>query len=104
LVCLNAFLISTITYKKQFLISFSGGGIGGLILAHALSKYDHIHTSVFEASHQFAGNGTGIAIFDRGWTILRELGLGEAMERLCGKMVEDQDNPVRSKLQYILNP
>ncbi|KAI0032980.1 hypothetical protein K488DRAFT_48676, partial [Vararia minispora EC-137] len=61
-----------------------GGGIGGLVLARALSQHAHLRISVYEANAEFAGMGTGIGIFRRTWKILHELGLGEAMIALCG--------------------
>ncbi|KAH0831346.1 hypothetical protein J3R83DRAFT_14007 [Lanmaoa asiatica] len=53
-----------------------GGGVGGLTLAVALSKYPDIEVEVFEAARQFTEIGAGVGIWPRGFKVLRKLGSG----------------------------
>lgn len=60
------------------LIICSGGGIGGLALAVALSKshyQDSIIVDIYEAAGEIAQIGAGIAFLPRTWEILKLLGL-----------------------------
>ncbi len=57
----------------------SGGGIGGLCLATALSKYSNIETSVYEAAEQFKEIGAGVLMWERTWKILASLGLSDQL-------------------------
>ena len=43
-------------------VAIVGGGIGGLVLALGLLKYDHIDVHVYEAAHTFGEIGAGVAI------------------------------------------
>ncbi|KAF7361699.1 RNA helicase [Mycena venus] len=54
-----------------------GGGIGGLCLAVALSKYAHIQVDVYEGAGRFREIGAGVMIWARTWRILDLLGLAE---------------------------
>jgi hypothetical protein len=71
------------------LVFYSGGGIGGLVLAYAVSKSAHIHVCVYEAAPKISGGGTGIAIFRRTWLILHKLGLGDVIDEICGTMNDE---------------
>lgn len=53
----------------------SGGGIGGLCLAVALSRYQGIQVDLYEAAAQFREIGAGVSIWARSWDILTALGL-----------------------------
>ncbi|EGO01403.1 hypothetical protein SERLA73DRAFT_50608, partial [Serpula lacrymans var. lacrymans S7.3] len=55
----------------------SGGGVGGLTVALALSKHQDIEIDVYEAASQFTEIGAGVGIWPRGWAILQDLGLHE---------------------------
>lgn len=54
---------------------YSGGGISGLCLAVALSKYPDIKVRVYESAERFKEIGAGVMIWTRTWTILELLGL-----------------------------
>ncbi|KAG8216223.1 FAD/NAD(P)-binding domain-containing protein [Butyriboletus roseoflavus] len=54
----------------------SGGGVGGLTLAVALSKYPDIEVEVFEAARKFTEIGAGVGIWPRGFRVLQKLGVG----------------------------
>lgn len=54
---------------------FSGGGIGGLICALAMSRFPDIRVDVYEAAYEFAELGAGIGLWPRAWKILESLGL-----------------------------
>ena len=60
----------------------SGGGIGGLTLAFALSKSPDVHVDVYEAASEFAEIGAGIVLQWRARQILTSLGLEEDIIRL----------------------
>lgn len=47
----------------------SGGGVGGLTLAVALSKYPDIEVEVFEAARQFTEVGAGVGIWPRAFKV-----------------------------------
>ena len=55
--------------------STSGGGIGGLCLAVALSRYPDIKVDVYEAAEQFKEIGAGVMIWSKTWRILELLGM-----------------------------
>ena len=60
----------------------SGGGIGGLTLAFALSKSPDISVDVYEAASVFTEIGAGISVSWRTRQVLRSLGLEEDVIRL----------------------
>jgi salicylate hydroxylase len=60
----------------------SGGGIGGLTLAFALSKSPDISVHVYEAASKFTEIGAGISISWRTRQVLKSLGLEEDLIRL----------------------
>ena len=59
----------------------SGGSIGGLALAVALSKYPDIRVDVYEAAKEFEEIGAGIMMWERTWRILQTLGLDEDLSK-----------------------
>ena len=61
----------------------SGGGIGGLTLAVALSRYPDIQVDVYEAAGQFKEIGAGVMIWARTWEILSFLGMAEDFSRIA---------------------
>ena len=61
---------------------FSGGGVGGLTLAFALSKSPDISVDVYEAASEFAEAGPGITLWWRTRQVLKLLGLEEEVIRL----------------------
>ena len=60
----------------------SGGGIGGLTLAYALSKSPDIRIDVYEAASKFTEIGAGIGVWWRTRQVLKYLGLEEDVARL----------------------
>ncbi|KAI0277468.1 FAD/NAD-P-binding domain-containing protein [Russula aff. rugulosa BPL654] len=64
------------------LLFLSGGGVGGLTLAFALSKSPNIRVDVYEAASKFAEIGAGIIVSWRTRQILTSLGLEEDIIRL----------------------
>ncbi|CDO72514.1 hypothetical protein BN946_scf184980.g55 [Trametes cinnabarina] len=61
----------------KFRVAICGGGIGGLTLAVALSRYPDIRVDVYEAAAQFKEIGAGVMMWQRTWEILKLLGLGK---------------------------
>ncbi|KAJ6587124.1 FAD/NAD-P-binding domain-containing protein [Mycena vulgaris] len=59
----------------KFRVAICGGGIGGLCLAVALSRYTHIQVDVYEGAGRFKEIGAGVMIWERTWRILELLGL-----------------------------
>lgn len=60
----------------------SGGGVGGLTLASALSKSPDIRIDVYEAASKFTEIGAGIGVWWRTRQVLKYLGLEEDIVRL----------------------
>ena len=78
------------------LLLFSGGGVGGLTLAFALSRSPNIHVDVYEAASKFAEIGAGIGLWWRTRQILTSLGLEEDIIRLLPSHPgEDKGKPGR---------
>ena len=66
----------------MFMLLLSGGGVGGLTLAYALSKSPDICIDVYEAASKFTEIGAGIGIWWRTRQVLKSLGLEEDVIRL----------------------
>jgi salicylate hydroxylase len=72
----------------------SGGGVGGLTLAYALSKSPDIRIDVYEAASKFTEIGAGIGVWWRTKQVLTSLGLEEDINRLLPfHPSEDQGEP-----------
>lgn len=61
----------------------SGGGIGGLCLAVALSRYPDIQVDVYEAAERFKEIGAGVMIWSRTWEILTLLGMASDFSQIA---------------------
>ncbi|KAH9902771.1 hypothetical protein C8Q73DRAFT_750108 [Cubamyces lactineus] len=77
-------------------IAISGGGIAGLTLAATLCRYvldrDELEINIYEADPEVRTAGAGITIWPRTWTVMRHLGLYDAMSKLAVKGEKvDQD-------------
>ena len=82
--------------RMLMLLLLSGGGIGGLTLAVALSRSPNIHVDVYEAASKFAEVGAGIVVQWRVRQILASLGLEEDIIRLLpSRPGEDKGEPGR---------
>ncbi|KAF9454477.1 FAD/NAD(P)-binding domain-containing protein [Macrolepiota fuliginosa MF-IS2] len=75
-------------------VGICGAGIGGLVLAVALSKYPDIEVTVYEAASKLAEVGAGVGIFPRPWEIIRKLDLEEELLRVTE--IKRQEGPVRT--------
>lgn len=60
---------------QRFRVAICGGGIAGLTLAVALSKYPDIDITIYEAATKLTEVGAGLGLFPRVWDIIRGLGL-----------------------------
>ncbi|KAF9233819.1 FAD/NAD(P)-binding domain-containing protein [Melanogaster broomeanus] len=58
----------------KFKVAICGGGVGGLTLAVALSKYPDIQVEVFEAAKSFKEIGAGVGLWLRPFKVMRKLG------------------------------
>ena len=74
------FIFFPLVLLTQLLLS--GGGVGGLTLAYALSKSPHIRIDVYEAASKFTEMGAGIGVWWRTRQVLKYLGLEEDIIRL----------------------
>ena len=78
------------------LLLLSGGGVGGLSLAFALSRSPDIQVDIYEAASKFTEIGAGILVWRRTKQILASLGLEEDIIRLLPfHPGEDQSKPGR---------
>ncbi|KAF8624148.1 hypothetical protein AX17_007211 [Amanita inopinata Kibby_2008] len=79
---------------KRFKVAICGGGIAGLTMAVALSRFPDIEVEVFEGAACIAEIGAGIGFFPRPWEILKKLGLEE--ELLKRSDVKPVNGPAKS--------
>ncbi|KAF7770266.1 hypothetical protein Agabi119p4_6240 [Agaricus bisporus var. burnettii] len=63
-------------------VGICGCGIGGLVLAIALSRYRDVEVSIFEAATKLAEVGAGVGVFPRPWEIIQKLGLEDELLRV----------------------
>lgn len=69
--------------SSKFSVAICGGGVGGLMMAVALSKYSDIQVDVYEAAGQFSEVGAGIGMWPRTWNIMESLGLTEDLAKIA---------------------
>jgi hypothetical protein len=70
--------------KRSF---FSGGGIGGLSLAHMLSKFaPDIQVDIYEATDEYSHVGAGLTLTERARTVVAGLGLEAGIVRIGGEL------------------
>ncbi|KAL5523639.1 hypothetical protein ACEPAG_7812 [Sanghuangporus baumii] len=67
--------------EPKLRVAICGGGISGLCLAVALSKYANVDFHVYEAAERFKEIGAGVMIWTRTWTILELMGLSEEFSK-----------------------
>ncbi|TFY51588.1 hypothetical protein EVG20_g10929 [Dentipellis fragilis] len=58
-------------------VAICGGGISGLCLGVALSRYPDVQVDIYEAAQRFSEIGAGVMIWSRTWRILELLGLAD---------------------------
>ncbi|KAH7883088.1 FAD/NAD(P)-binding domain-containing protein [Phlebopus sp. FC_14] len=68
--------------NAKFRVAVCGGGVGGLTLAVALSKYPNVDVEIYEATHCFTEIGAGVGIWPRAFKVLRKLGVDIERELL----------------------
>ncbi|KAF8806839.1 FAD/NAD(P)-binding domain-containing protein [Phlegmacium glaucopus] len=74
----------------KFKVAICGAGIGGLIVAVALSRYPDIEVEIFEAAGRLGEIGAGIGLFARPWEVIQKLDLEEELLKLTElKRTED---------------
>ena len=79
----------------------SGGGIGGLCLAVALSKFSDIHVDVYEAARSFTEVGAGVMIWGRTWRVMSLLGLDQTLREVAGVAIDGSEGAHEYKYQEI---
>jgi hypothetical protein len=75
-------LFSFFPHGMLMVLLLSGGGVGGLTLAFALSRSPNIRVDVYEAASKFTEIGAGIGVWWRTRQVLKSLGLEEDVTRL----------------------
>ncbi|KAG1753444.1 hypothetical protein EDB19DRAFT_2035323 [Suillus lakei] len=84
----------------KFRIAICGGGVGGLTLAVALSRYQDIAIDVYEAAQTFCEIGAGVGVWPRAFRVLRKFGpdLEQQLLQRCGyEYTEEYVPAVRSR-------
>lgn len=84
------FNMPTRSTKKPIRVAICGGGIGGLVLALALSRHPTIIVDVYEGASTLGEVGAGIGLWRRPWQILAQLGLEADMKKITN--YEPSDN------------
>lgn len=80
----------------------SGGGIGGLCLAVALSKFPDIEISLYEAAQSFKEVGAGVMIWGRTWRVLTLIGLDKTLREVAGVAIDGSEGtPSFSKTRAV---
>jgi len=79
----------------------SGGGISGLCLAVALSKFPNVDVQVYEAAERFKEIGAGVMIWSRTWRILQLMGLADEFSRIAHSPPDGSIGPFSSMRIYI---
>jgi len=64
--------------------------MGGLTLAFALADYQDLTIDVYEAAARFEEIGAGLAIWGRGVTALKRLGLEERLQKIAPLATESK--------------
>ena len=88
----------------NFTTNYSGGGIGGLTLAVALSRLgleDLIEVDIYESAPELTQVGAGITFWPRAWKILRDLGLEEALIRHLSPGQHVPDGKPSERREYL---
>ncbi|KLO14628.1 FAD/NAD-binding domain-containing protein [Schizopora paradoxa] len=70
-------------HPTRFRVAICGGGISGLCLAVALSKFADIDVQVYEAAQRFKEIGAGVMIWSRTWRILELMGLADDFSKIA---------------------
>lgn len=83
--------------QPRLSVAICGAGIGGLITALALAKYDDVDVTVYESASRLAEVGAGIAFWPRPREILQRLGLEKELLRISGA-----DGDPNEETSYVL--
>lgn len=86
--------------NPKFRVAICGGGVGGLTLAVALSRYQDIAIDVYEAAQSFCEIGAGVGVWPRAFRVLRKFGpeFEQQLLQRCGyEYTEEYVPAVRSR-------
>ncbi|KAA1475202.1 FAD/NAD(P)-binding domain-containing protein [Dentipellis sp. KUC8613] len=64
-------------------VAICGGGISGLCLGVALSRYPDVEVNIYEAAQRFYEIGAGVMIWSRTWRILELLGIADEFAEIA---------------------
>lgn len=86
----------------------SGGGIGGLALAAAISSLEvdsAIQVDIYEAAAKMTQVGAGITLWPRGWEILKDLGMENDLAAYIspGQELPSQRTPSMCSFGLLIN-
>ena len=64
-------------------VELSGGGVGGLACAVALTRYPDIQVDIYEAAREFTEVGAGVGVWPRAWKVVEDLGLDQELGKVA---------------------
>lgn len=79
------------THLKAHSSIISGGGIGGLCLAVALTRFPDVEVAVYEAAGSFKEVGAGVMIWGRTWRVMSLLGLDKVLREIAGVALDGSE-------------
>ncbi|KAM5540137.1 hypothetical protein V8D89_006277 [Ganoderma adspersum] len=79
-------------------VAIIGGGMGGLGLGLCLKKYGpDVHFDIYESAAELTELGAGISMSPRTWSIMKEIGLEEAIFAIMGSQDPGGSSAIFSK-------
>lgn len=69
-------------------VAIVGGGLGGTILMHALTKYPQLDVQLYEAKDAFKERGASVGLMENAQRAMRLLGMGEIVQKAQGVELE----------------
>jgi len=73
-------------------IAVVGGGVGGLCLAIALSRYPDLQVDVYEAVEDLVETGPGVIFWERAWRVVCALGIAEDLVDVASAPIDPKPN------------
>ncbi len=92
--------VDEISEKKPLRVLIAGAGVGGLTLAHQLSKSEHVQVQVLERTSQFKRFGGPIQLASNALQILKTLD-EKVYDQICAKftVTGDKENGIKDGIR-----